>query len=772
VFPSTIDGTTTDVEELTLNAGTGTIVLSGAIGSTIPLGDFTIASASTLANAIEFGSNISAKSFSITTASPVTLTGASIINTSSGNGPIFFPSTIDGAFALTLTPGSGLVTFSANIGDTTPLGALTISAGSSGLTIGSSVTDIAAASFATLGSVPTTLNGAALTIDTSASNGAIAFGGAVNGASNLTLSPGSGSVTFSSAIGNTTPLSAILIDNATNVTASSSIAAASFTQTAGTGTTLFSGALSTTGDISVTTNIVTLNAPVLTANNVTIVNAGLLTISSAGFMNLDGYFLQSGAGVVHTAGNIVTANQPITFTRAVTLTGNVNLNTNGTAPGDITFGNKIDGPYNLVLNADQISFGGAVGTTPLSSIQATATGTITTAGNHTVASGPMIYNGSVILTEDIQFYDAGLQPMTFSSSITGNFNLTLLAPSTQITVGGDVDLSGSSGSIGRNLSATSSAGLTFNGQILSQGGNASPGVGGGGGNIVLSASAGSISVHNIDASGGDGTVAGGNGGTIDLQPASNYSSGFPVGIIVINNDLSGNGNLVTTPGTGGVGIGGTVTLSANRAGPATVATITSSAAGNDISVLAREFSMGSYEAMTGLGNIVLTCTNMTLGDMVALDNLLIFGVDINLLTHGDITILNKYGDPYTSPSLHFLGGTGYIQSGALHPTGPLNAQNLGLSPSVFRPQLILGDPVILNYDTSPQPPPPVPPAPFVASEASKRFAIYQLMIADAQLSDMLPIYRSSFPAPYQLVDSEYCSPGNRSGCPRRTLRAY
>jgi hypothetical protein len=176
--------------------------------------------------------------------------------------------------------------------------------------------------------------------------------------------------------------------------------------------------------------------------------------------------------------------------------------------------------------------------------------------------------------------------------------------------------------------------------------------------------------------------------------------------------------------------------------------------------------MGPYEAMTGLGDITLLGTTLTLGDTVALSNLTILAVDVNLLTHGDKTILNNLGNPYISPTLHFLGGSGYSQSGALHPTGPLNAQDLGLTASEFRPLLIFSDPIILNYDTSPQPPPPVP---FVPPEGPRKFAVYQLMIADAQLSDMLPIYRSSFSAPYQLVDSEYCSPENRSGCPRRTL---
>jgi hypothetical protein len=41
----------------------------------------------------------------------------------------------------------------------------------------------------------------------------------------------------------------------------------------------------------------------------------------------------------------------------------------------------------------------------------------------------------------------------------------------------------------------------------------------------------------------------------------------------------------------------------------------------------------------------------------------------------------------------------------------LNGENIDLSESAFRPLLILDSSTILNYDTSPQPPPPDPPSP-------------------------------------------------------------
>ncbi|MFN9293064.1 MAG: hypothetical protein ACK6EB_33715, partial [Planctomyces sp.] len=127
-------------------------------------------------------------------------------------------------------------------------------------------------------------------------------------------------------------------------------AADSFTQQAGTGDTQFDQAVtinSSAGlDVAITTNTVTINGTITTLNSgtVTITNAGLLDIAPGADMNLDGAFLQNGAGAVQTAGDITTTADNITFTRDVTLTDAhaVAFSTGATA-GNVLFSSTLNG---------------------------------------------------------------------------------------------------------------------------------------------------------------------------------------------------------------------------------------------------------------------------------------------------------------------------------------------------------------------------------------------------------------------------------------------
>ncbi|MFM7866281.1 MAG: hypothetical protein ACKPHU_18880, partial [Planctomycetaceae bacterium] len=137
---------------------------------------------------------------------------------------------------------------------------------------------------------------------------------------------GTGSVTFTGAVGATFDLGDITIVSALDVTFASTLAADSFTQSAGTGDTQFDAAVTINSsgsvNVAVTTNTVTVNAPITTLNGgtVTITNAGLLDIAPGADMSLDGLFLQNGAGAIQTAGDITTTNDNITFTTAVSIT--------------------------------------------------------------------------------------------------------------------------------------------------------------------------------------------------------------------------------------------------------------------------------------------------------------------------------------------------------------------------------------------------------------------------------------------------------------------
>ncbi len=459
-------------QNLTLIANaTGTVMLFENVGASTRLGALTIAggiSGLTLGSGV---TSIRANSFTVGGTVPTTLqnTAALTIDTSANsNGSIAFGGTITGTSvgvqALALTAGSaGTVALSGNVG-ATRLGAFTVGTGTGGFLIGSDVTSIQANSFTVGESVSITLqNSATLTIDTSSSNGNIAFGGTINGVApndqDLTLNPGTGSIVLTGAIGSNVALRDITIPNATNVTASA-ITATSLTQSAGVGTTLFNDALSMSSDISLTGNNFTFDAPV-TANNVSIANLGLLTIAAAADMTLSGSFNQS-VGFVQTAGDITTNGQDILFGGGVALTGDVTLDTGGMS-GAIQFTGAVNEGFNLILNGGSIAFLQAVGGTPLVSLAANAAGTIDIYGNQTVSSGPMLYTGEVVLHgNSITLTDSGMNGIEFSlpsgssgaNAISGNTNLTLSAPSSSILVNGGIDLSGSGGVTGKNLTTT------------------------------------------------------------------------------------------------------------------------------------------------------------------------------------------------------------------------------------------------------------------------------------------------------------------------------
>ncbi|MFM7925707.1 MAG: hypothetical protein ACKPJJ_36265, partial [Planctomycetaceae bacterium] len=120
---------------------------------------------------------------------------------------------------------------------------------------------------------------------TGAGAGNVAFNSTLNGsadfAEDLSITAGTGSVTFTGAVGATFDLGDITIVSALDVTFLSTLAADSFTQSAGTGDTQFDGNVtinsSSSVNVAVTTNTVTVNAPITTLNGgtVTITNAGL-----------------------------------------------------------------------------------------------------------------------------------------------------------------------------------------------------------------------------------------------------------------------------------------------------------------------------------------------------------------------------------------------------------------------------------------------------------------------------------------------------------------
>ncbi|MFH0800898.1 MAG: filamentous hemagglutinin N-terminal domain-containing protein, partial [bacterium] len=340
------------------------------------------------------------------TAGAITLTGATTLGADltiqtagiAGDDILFNGAgTIDGVQALTLDAGLGNVTIGGNVGDTNPLTSIDVTGAVIDLqfvettgaqtytgdaTLNGDLTSNTAGAITLTGA--TTL-GADLTITTAGAVGDnIWFTGAgtIDGGQTLNLDAGLANITIDGIVGGT-PLTSLVILNAADVSLPQTTITGALNQTTGTGTTTFNAATEV-GSLNMTSNSFLVNGTILshgpvsfnsigamfvnqaittdTGGTVTITNGGLLTIAAAGDMNLDGAFLQNGAGLVSTAGDITTTNDNITFTTGTTLTGNVLLNT-GAGIGNITFLNILDGGFDLGLTAGtgNVVFGGAVG---------------------------------------------------------------------------------------------------------------------------------------------------------------------------------------------------------------------------------------------------------------------------------------------------------------------------------------------------------------------------------------------------------------------------
>jgi hypothetical protein len=343
-----------------------------------------------------------------------------------------------------------------------------------------------------------------------------------------------------------------------------------------------------------------------------------------------------------------------------------------------------------------------------------------------------------------------------------------------VSVTGDIDVSGGlGGGDAGSANINGQSGIVLEGRLIARGGDTAAGTAGDGGTAILISADGSIAIHNIDTSGGSATAAGASGGTagiIGLMPSN--ATGFdntPAATVIINEDLGSAGNLIARGGTGiapgSNGAGALINITASRPEPVSAATITSSLAGNDITIVCRTFTMGMNEVFTALGNLSITGGNqINMGDTIALLDLTLSAPTINLAIHGTYDILNSSGVLYPNPTLHFFAGQTLSVTGTLSPSGPIDQESFASTYTTpeFNSLLIYNSANILNFSTaSPPPPPPPPPgppgpSPSPSSESSQQFAIYQLLIGDAYLSDLLHmIYTSYLPDPYRICRKPY-----------------
>ena len=404
----------------------------------------------------------------------LTLAGGPTTVVSNGS-TIGFAGAVSGAESLTLNAasgGTGTVTGLNYIGASSDLTGLTVtgqtlSLPSTGLAVDGPMSFTAAGGITLNGAVgntsapatgvvsfnsPVSLATGAVAVSTA--NAPVTFAGTVDGAEALTVNSGTAATTFSGAVGSGTAL--------TSLTVASSGATA-----------LNGGSVNTTGAQSYD-GAVTLGAnSTLTGDNVQFggtldgTQSGVQTLimNDSGTTTFDGVVGGNNplASLYVNAPDAVTINtSSITTTGSQTYIGATTLASDTTLTGQgITFDGTVDGAHALIANAGSgtLSFEDAVGAvTPLTQLTASANtidvGSVTTAGSQSYDALVNLNLGGTLSTTDSSVTITGPTTLTANSSITttggaidfsgptstidGDYDLTLAAGAGDITLGGVV----------------------------------------------------------------------------------------------------------------------------------------------------------------------------------------------------------------------------------------------------------------------------------------------------------------------------------------------
>ncbi|MBF0213543.1 MAG: caspase family protein, partial [Magnetococcales bacterium] len=283
----------------------------------------------------------------------------------------------------------------------------------------------------------------------SAGSGAVTFGGAVDGAHNLTVNT-SGLTRFSGIVGGTTALTGLT----TNAGGTTQLDANVSTSN---GAVTFGDPVILGGDVvlSAGSGAVTFGGAVDGAHNLTVNTSGLTRFSGivGGTTALTGLTTNAG-GTTQLDANVSTSNGAITFGDPVILGGDVVLSAGS---GAVTFGGAVDGAHNLTVNTSGLTrFSGIVGgSTALTGLTTNVGGTTQLDANVSTSNGAVTFGDPVTFTVNA---GNGLTIRTNGGdisfvSISGNhapgeitpYSLSLLAglennPKSGGTITGDVDV--------------------------------------------------------------------------------------------------------------------------------------------------------------------------------------------------------------------------------------------------------------------------------------------------------------------------------------------
>ncbi|BAZ29027.1 filamentous hemagglutinin family outer membrane protein [Cylindrospermum sp. NIES-4074] len=424
-FNNTVDG----AKDLTLTAGTGKIRFfkDVGIGEALKTLNITTAANTNIAGKIKTTGNI-------TFGSPLLLTGNDTKTLNSGNGNIFFNSTVgvdpsatvNAAKDLTIDAGTGNITFGGAVGGgATPLNKLEIT-NATKIDVASNIRTTNNLSF----SKPVTLTGTGQKEFTSES-GDITINSLTAGDSDLILTaneinlPTSNSITSNNKNITLQPFTAgqsIILGGANNpATTSLDLTTTDLAALADGFNSITIGRTNSSGVIDI--NAVTFKDPVTiqspNANGTINVN-GLITATGNASVTLK-------ANPITLKAGITTANQLIDFQGSVLLGQNATLNSNG---GNINFENTVNGAKDLTLNAGAgtVSFDGAVGgTSALNKLDITDASNINVASDIKTISNLTLSKPVTLTGTGQKEFSSASGEITINSLAAGDSDLILSA---------------------------------------------------------------------------------------------------------------------------------------------------------------------------------------------------------------------------------------------------------------------------------------------------------------------------------------------------------
>lgn len=607
---------------LTLDADNNIAINAAITGTLLSKALILAAGTTTATGSITISAPIDVNTFAATAGGSGTInlnSGTGAVVTTNGGGQTYGSPVVLQAAANVVDTLNGAIKFASTVDGTTEGGqSLTVTAGTGSVTFGGAVgANIALTTLSVIG--PTTLFGdvktigkqtynSAVTLGATAAlttfSGTVDFAGTVNaataGAEGLTVVAGNATVGFNDAVGGTAALASLTVSGPTTL-------AGNVTTT---GTQTYNGAvtLGASNTLKTTNAAITLNAPVAGGANTLTLSSGtgaqtLSGITTSGDLVLDTtgvVTLNAGTYTITGGANpyvfpAVTTNGTVTLGQAtkfgvMTLGSNTTIDSS-TAHGDLNFNGPIDattpGGQGLTVTAGTgtVTFGGIVGgSTVLSSLDATAaaitlggdiTTTATLALDSTGAGTALAINktlsaSQVTLHSDGDITESGaISAALLIGSSSGNANFNGIN-----SIGALGDLAATGNFTLKNVTAFDIVGTVTAGPITPPAPNSANAD-----TISLTSTAGTLAIGTV------GTIGVLDAGNVVLSAAGTISE--PNGTIIANKltatttaggdiTLSSTANAVTTV-TGASAKNGDVAL---VFGPTT--TLTGSYTGNNL----------------------------------------------------------------------------------------------------------------------------------------------------------------------------------------------